>query len=322
MPSPSGGLSGGGYHHHRVRTVGRCGPAGDPNAGARCSSEWSERFLLRCRVGLLRSFPAAGTFHQDPSAPAPSCAGATTRQRSSPQYLAATVQVGVNGSRQPQGMEAMNLALQQRGFLRDGRRSWSRFFTDARLLRPAHRSSCCRRTRRPGTSSIVRDSWLGAVRTRGWSRWPTYANYFAACTTPTARPRTWEVGAVCRSGRDADPGVCANPACDAACDAPPPFPLRRALHSSPTYQICIADCASSAHLLRRPGSRPALLDLAYAFLGVAANRLQRRREPRALPALRRVASLGRCCSGAPLSSGRAGSAGGASLRRRSNAARG
>ena len=70
-----------------------------------------------------------------------------------------------------------------------------------------------------------------------------------------------------------DPGVCANPACDAACDAPAGVSACEArCKDSPTVQICMADCASECHMFcggQVPGRR--YLDLAYAFSGVAAN---------------------------------------------------
>jgi len=70
-----------------------------------------------------------------------------------------------------------------------------------------------------------------------------------------------------------DPGVCANPACDAACDAPAAVAACDArCQGTPTYDICMADCASSCHTFcggQVPGQR--YLDLAYAFAGVAAN---------------------------------------------------
>src|SRR2546422_213813 len=69
-------------------------------------------------------------------------------------HLAATVQVGVNGSRQPQGMEAMKLALQQRGFLRDGAKIVVAFFTDSEdCSDPAHRVAML--SKDPATGNIV-----------------------------------------------------------------------------------------------------------------------------------------------------------------------
>jgi len=70
-----------------------------------------------------------------------------------------------------------------------------------------------------------------------------------------------------------DPGLCANPACDAACDAPAAMSACDGrCKTSPTYQICMADCVSECHTFcggQVPGRR--YLELAYAFSGIAAN---------------------------------------------------
>jgi hypothetical protein len=101
-----------------------------------------------------------------------------------------------------------------------------------------------------------------------------YANYLRSLHDPDGTPKDVEVGAVVslRDGTQ-DPGVCANPACDAACDAPAAVSACDArCKGSPTYQICMADCASECHTFcggQVPGRR--YLDLAYAFSGVAAN---------------------------------------------------
>ncbi len=66
---------------------------------------------------------------------------------------------------------------------------------------------------------------------------------------------------------------CSNPACDAECDSPAGksrCEARCAL--APTYQICLADCASECHLFcggQTAGRR--YLELAYAFEGAVAN---------------------------------------------------
>src|SRR5205807_9806681 len=52
--------------------LGACGPAGDPNAAARCDSEW-EGPGVSCHSGLacFRSFPTAGQCNQGAASPAP-----------------------------------------------------------------------------------------------------------------------------------------------------------------------------------------------------------------------------------------------------------
>jgi len=298
---------------HRVRNGGACGPPGTPTPAQVQQRVEASRFLLRCRVGLLPILSRRGTFHQDPSAPAPSCAGATTRQRSSPSNLAATVQVGVNGSRAARD-GTLTLALQQRGFLRDGAKNrGSR--SHRRRGCPTRRtgSSCCRRN--PGDRGRRR-----SVRDHGSGRYALgagpVANY--ANIAQLVRLRRTPQG---RGGgrRGVAPGRDAGPAC-----APirlrrrmrrsgPPFPpATRAATARPRYQIASRTAASECHTFCGGQVPAALPGPRLRVLRAGRDVWQRRREPRALPALRRGGrSLGRCCSGAPLSSGRAGSAGGA-----------
>src|SRR5438067_871383 len=192
--------------------LGACGPAGDPNAAARCNSEW-EATGFSCDSGLacFRSFPAAGTLHQDPSAPGAVLRRSDYTAAQFAQYLAATVQVGVNGSRQPQGMEAMKLALQQRGFLRDGAKIVVAFFTDAEdCSDPAHRLAML--SKEPATGNIVDQC---AIMARGGA--PSalepvanYANYLRRLQDSDGTPKEVEVGAlVSLQDGTQDPGVCA-----------------------------------------------------------------------------------------------------------------
>src|SRR5207302_870420 len=102
----------------------------------------------------------------------------------------------------------------------------------------------------------------------------SYVNYLRGLKDSDGTPKEVEMGAVV-SLQDGtlDPGVCANPACDAACDAPPAVAACDSrCKNSPTYQICMADCASECHTFcggQVPGRR--YLELAYAFSGIAAN---------------------------------------------------
>jgi hypothetical protein len=256
--------------------LGACGPPGDPSAAAKCDSEW-EASGFSCDSGLacFRAFPAAGRFHQGASAPAPVLRRADYTAQQFAGYLASSVQVGVNGARQPQGMEAMKLALQQPGFVRDGAKIVVAFFTDAEdCSDPGHRLAMLAKD--PATGNIVDQC---AIMARGGA--PSalepvanYVNYLRGLKDSDGTPKEVEVGAVVslQDGTQ-DPGVCANPACDAACDAPAAVAACDArCTSSPTYRICIADCASECHIFcggQVPGRR--YLDLAYAFSGVAAN---------------------------------------------------
>ena len=256
--------------------LGACGPGGDPNAAARCDSDW-EASGFSCDPGLacFRSFPQAGKFHQGGSAPAAILRRADYTAQQFAQFLAASVQVGVNGSRQPQGMEAMKLALQRSGFLRDGAKIVVAFFTDAEdCSDPGHHLSML--TKDPATGNIVDQCAIMARGGAPSSLEPVanYVNLLRGLHDSDGTPKEVEIGAIVslQDGTQ-DPGVCANPTCDAACDAPPAVAACEARCSgSPTPDICKADCAAECHTFcggQVPGRR--YLDLAYAFSGVAAN---------------------------------------------------
>jgi hypothetical protein len=256
--------------------LGACGPAGDPNAAARCNSEW-EAAGFSCDSGLacFRSFPQAGQLHQGASAPAPILRRADYTAQQFAQYLKESVQVGVKGSRQPQGMEAMKAALQRSGFLRDGAKIVVAFFTDAEDCSDPERRLAML-SKDPATGNVVDQC---AIMARGGvpsalEPVANYANLLRALHDSDGTPKEVEIGAIVslKDGTQ-DPGVCANPACDAACDAPPAVSACEARCSgSPTPVICKADCAAECHTFcggQVPGRR--YLDLAYAFSGVAAN---------------------------------------------------
>jgi len=266
--------------------LGACGPAGDANAAARCDSEW-EAAGFSCDPGLacFRSFPKAGQLNQGSAAPAPVLRRSDYTAQDFARYLASSVQVGVNGARQPQGMEAMKLALQQSGFLRDGSKIVVAFFTDAEdCSDPGHRLAML--VKDPKTGNIVDQC---AIMARGGAPSAlepvaSYVNYLRGLKDSDGTPKEVEIGAVV-SLQDGtlDPGVCANPACDAACDAPPAVAACDSrCKNSPTYQICMADCASECHTFC---GGPPLPRAGIRVLRHRGQRLQRRREPIALPAL-------------------------------------
>src|SRR5262245_3347219 len=256
--------------------LGACGPAGDPNAAAECDSEW-EASGFACDPGLacFRAFPSAGQLNQPPSAPGPVLRRADYTAQQFASLLAADVEVGVNGSRQPQGMEAMKLALARPGFLRDASKIVVAFFTDAEdCSDPVHRLSML--TKDPATGNIVDQC---AIMARGdipsaLEPVANYVNYLRGLKDSDGMSKEVEVGAVVslQNGTQ-EPGVCANPACDAVCDTPAAVAACDArCKPSPTFQICMADCASECHTFcggQVPGRR--YLDLAFAFSGIAAN---------------------------------------------------
>jgi hypothetical protein len=256
--------------------LGACGPPGDAAAAASCDSEWQATGFT-CDPGLacFRPFSRAGRFNQGASAPAAVLRRGDYTAQQFAGYLASSVQVGVDGARQPQGMEAMKLALQQPGFLRDGARIVVAFFTDAEdCSDPAHRLAML--TKDPKTGNVVDQCAIMARGDAPSALEPvaSYVNALRALKDADGTPKEVEIGAVVslQDGTQ-DPGVCANPACDATCDAPPAAAACEArCQSSPTHDICVADCAAECHTFcggQVPGRR--YLELADAFSGIAAN---------------------------------------------------
>ena len=258
--------------------LGACGPAGDPNAAGQCNSEWeASGFSCDSAFACFRSFPSAGQFYRGAGAPALVLHRADYSAADFATYLADSVKVGTAGSRQPQGLQAMEQALQQPGFLRDGAKVVVAFFTDAEdCSDPAHRLSML--VKDPATGNVI-DKCAQEARGDG-SAAPSlepvanYVNFLRGLKNADGQPKEVEVGAVVslQDGTQ-DPGVCANPACDAACDAPAGVTAcQERCGPAPTYQICLSDCVSECHAFcggQVPGRR--YLELAFAFSGVAAN---------------------------------------------------
>ena len=258
--------------------LGACGPSGDSHAAGQCNSEWEATgFSCDSAFACFRSFPSAGQFHRGPGAPALVLRRADYPAADFASYLAASVKVGTDGSRQPQGLQAMELALQQPGLLRDGAKVVVAFFTDAEdCSDPGHRLSMLVKD---GATGNVIDKCAQEARGDG-SAIPslepvaTYANFLRTLKNADGSPKEVEVGAVVslKDGTQ-DPGVCANPSCDAACEAPAGVAACQArCNLAPTYQICLADCTAECHGFcggQVPGRR--YLELAFAFSGVAAN---------------------------------------------------
>ena len=258
--------------------LGACGPAGDPNAAAQCDSEWeAPGFSCDSALACFRPFATAGQFHMGAGAPVPVLRRANYSAADFASFLADNVKVGTGGARQPQGMQAMELALQQPGFLRDGAKVVVAFFTDAEdCSDPAHRLSML--VKDPTTGNII-DKCAQEARGDG-SAVPSlepvadYVNFLRGLKNADGSPKEIEVGAIVslQDGTQ-DPGVCANPSCDAACDAPAAVSACQVrCGQAPTYQICVADCTAECHSFcggQVPGRR--YLELAFAFSGVAAN---------------------------------------------------
>lgn len=260
--------------------LGACGPAGDSAAATQCDSEW-EASGFACDSGLacFRPFPQAGQLHLGSSAPAAVLRRADYPAAQFASDLASAVSVGVNGARQPQGMEAMKEVLSNpaSGLLRDGAKIVVAFFTDAEdCSDPAHRLSML--VKDPATGNVV-DKCAQEARS-GFTGIPalepvaTYANFLRTLKNNDGSSKEVEIGAIVslQNGTQ-DPGICSNPACDAACDSPAGVQqCQTRCAQSPTQQICLADCASACHEFcggEVPGRR--YLQLAFAFGGIASN---------------------------------------------------
>ncbi len=261
---------------------GACGPAGDANAAASCDSDWGEtNFVCDAGLACFRSFPGAGKLRDAP----PSANGILRRRDYTAagfaSYLAQTVvSVGTGGARQPQGMEAMRLALSNpaSGLVRDGSKVVVAFFSDAEdCSDPQHRFSAL--TRDP-TTGAVHDRCADDANNDGLSPTSiepvaTYVNFLRESLKNTdGSAKEIEISAIVSlKDNTSDPGLCSNPACDAACDsAQGTTACQQRCAQAPTYAICIADCASECHGFcggAVPGRR--YLELAYAFSGIAAN---------------------------------------------------
>jgi hypothetical protein len=258
--------------------LGACGPAGNASAAGQCDSDWQAPGF-GCDTGLacFRPFSEAGQFHQGTGAPAPVLDRADFTAAQFSQILASTVQVGTAGSRQPQGMEAMKLALGNGGFLRDGAKIVVAFFTDAEdCSDPNHRLSML--VKDPTTGNIVDECAVqsdpGFNGTPAMEPIATYANFLRSLKNADGSSKEVEIGAVVSlANGTGDPGVCSNPACDAQCDSQPQADACNArCQGSPTFAICVSDCISTCHSFcggQVPSRR--YLELAFAFGGVAAN---------------------------------------------------
>jgi hypothetical protein len=258
--------------------LGACGPVGDSNAADACDSNWqADGFACDTGFACFRAFPEAGLFHQGPQAPAEVLARVNYTAAQFSQYLSSSVQVGTDGSRQPQGMESMRKTLGNPGFLRDGAKLVVAFFTDAEdCSDPSHRLSML--VKDPATGNIVDECALQAGPTytgvRSLEPVATYANYLRSLTNKDGSSKEVEIGSIISlTNGTGDPGMCSNPACDAQCDsANEQSACNARCAGSPTQPICVSDCIAQCHTFcggQVPGRR--YQELAYAFNGIAGN---------------------------------------------------
>jgi hypothetical protein len=260
---------------------GACGPPGDSNAAAKCSSDWgAEGFSCDPGFACLRSFPNAGKLFQAPGVPALILKRRDYSATQFAAYLAQAVKVGVDGARQPQGMQAMKMALSNpaSGLLRDGAKVVVAFLSDGEdCSDPAHRASSL--VIDPKTGNIIdkcaQESASDGSSLPALEPVASYVSYLREMKNADGNAKEIEVAAlVSLANGSQDPGLCNNPACDTECDSLSGGRARceKRCGQAPTYQICMNDCAAECHAFCRgqvPGRR--YLELAYAFEGVAAN---------------------------------------------------
>ena len=146
---------------------GACAPDGNASAAAQCSSDWGASGYACKTSACVRDFPdEAGQLRQAAGAPARVLRRRDTTAAQFSQWLGEAVQAGSAGARQPQGLQAMKLALRdpQNGFVRDGAKVVVAFVTDAEdCSDPAQRMSMLVKD---AQGNITRST----VRSPRWSR--------------------------------------------------------------------------------------------------------------------------------------------------------
>src|SRR4051812_2556788 len=101
---------------------GACSPDGNAAAGAQCSSDWGASGFACQKAACVREVPdEAGILRQVAGAPGRVLRRRDTTAAQFSQWLGEDLQAGAAGARQPQGLQAMKLALgdPKNGFVRD-----------------------------------------------------------------------------------------------------------------------------------------------------------------------------------------------------------
>src|SRR5207302_1789599 len=259
---------------------GACAPPGDPYAAAQCESDWGARgFICDDRQACLRSFPGrAGKLHPPQLGAAPLLVRAQHSPAEFAQLLGEAVQVGTDGARQPQGLEAMKLALSDPGnhFLRDNAKLVLAFFSDADDCSDPGRNLSML-TRDPQSGAIVDNCALeaaGKSSTHALAPVSQYVSFLRGLKNSDGSPKEVQVGSIVSlQAGTAEPGLCSNPSCDAQCDAPAARQQCNArCQNAPDAAACLRDCAAECHSFcggQVPGRRYSAL--AIAFSGVVGN---------------------------------------------------
>src|SRR5256885_3036260 len=205
---------------------GACAPDGNASAAAQCSSDWGASGYACKTSACVRDSPAeAGQLRQAAGAPARVLRRRDTTAVQFSQWLGEAIQAGSTGARQPQGMQAMKLALTDpgSGFVRDGAKVVVAFVTDAEdCSDPAQRMSMLVRD---GQGNIVDKCAADSASIDGaiTSLEPvaSYVNFLRGLNDSDGSPKEIEVAAlVSLKNGTRDPGLCTNSSCVARCDAP------------------------------------------------------------------------------------------------------
>jgi hypothetical protein len=258
---------------------GACGPDGDSFAAAQCNSDWAASGFACKANACLRTFPdESGKLRSIPGAPSPVLQRSSTTAAQFSAWIAQAVQAGVNGARQPQGLQAMKLALSdpQSGLVRNGAKVVVAFFSDAEdCSDPAQRFSMLVKD---GQGTIVDQCAIesasdgsGVASLEPVSR---YANFLRTLKNADGTAKEIEVASIVSlKAGTAQPGLCSNAACVASCDQPPAQQACQTRCSGATpVSLCMADCTAECKSFcggQVPGRR--YVQMATAFSGLAAN---------------------------------------------------
>jgi hypothetical protein len=258
---------------------GACSPDGNASAAAQCSSDWGATGFACQKAACVRDFSSeAGHLRQAAGAPGRVLRRKDTTAAQFSQWLGADIQAGSEGARQPQGMQAMKLALTDTtsGFVRDGAKIVVAFVTDAEdCSDPSQRMSMLVKD----AQGNVIDKCAGdaaAIDGSIASLEPvaTYVNFLRGMKDSDGTPKEVQVAAIVSlKNGSRDPGLCTNDACVARCDAPPQQQQCQAsCAGSPTLALCMADCTATCKNFcagQVPGRR--YVEMATAFTGLTAS---------------------------------------------------
>jgi len=258
---------------------GGCGPDGDSNAALQCNSDWGAAGFVCKATACLRSFPdESGKLRVAPGNPGAVLARSATDAATFSGWVAKDVQAGSAGARQPQGLEAMHMALSDpaAGFLRDGAKVVVAFFSDAEdCSDPQQRFSMLVKD---GQGNVVdqcaqqsADDGAGRSSLEPVAR---YANFLRTLTNADGSPKEVQVASIV-SLKDGtrEPGLCTNGACQARCDQPPAQQACQArCAGAAPVELCMADCTAQCKTFcngQVAGRR--YVEMATAFQGLTAS---------------------------------------------------